>query len=700
MHFESMKNLAVVGLLALCAGAGAAAGAAEAPRAENIAPGIWRVRLGTPELHTPLSLHTAAPRFEPLADFPPAQTLPFDLDQLVFRPSGHGCAVALPMDKGEHIYGLGLSTKLFDMTDRRSFIRPSDDPENEWNDSHAPSPFYVSSRGYGVYVDTARYASFYTGNVEPVTRKPGAKTLLIDIPSAAGVDLYVFAGPGMTDAVRRYNLFSGGGCVPPLWGLGMAYRGLGAFTAAQSLQLAQSFRDDHIPCDIWGLEPGWQTQTYSSSFVWNLKGFPDPDAFIAQMHGLGYRLSVWEHAFTHPSSPMHDALKPFSGDYRVWKGLVPDFASPEARRIFVAHHEQLLFSKGIDMMKLDECDHQPASAKPWSFPEASVFPSGLDGEQMHSLFGVLYQQTMLEPYRKRNLRTWGLVRDSHALAAPLPYVVYSDSYNDRCYVRGLTKQGFAGLLWVPEVRDADSVEALYRRTQVVIFSPQAMINCWYMKLPPWQQINKAKNNKGELMAEREQATKTMRQLFELRMSLIPYLYSAFNEYRLRGTPPSRAMVMDWPDDPKTQKLDDQFMFGPSLLVAPLFTGQSKRSVYLPAGDWYDFWTHEKIAGGRSIEVAKPIEQIPVFVKGHTLLPLAKPVEHVANDTCFELTVLAFGTQPAAFPLFEDDGVSYDFEQGKQNQIKLTWDGQQGAEAKTGAYAGPARYKIAAWKSVP
>ena len=121
---------------------------------------------------------------------------------------------------------------------------------------------------------------------------------------------------------------------------------------------------------------------------------------------------------------------------------------------------------------------------------------------MHSLIGVLYQQTMLEPYRRRNLRTWGLVRDSHALAAPLPYVVYSDSYNDRCYVRALAKQGFTGLLWVPEVRDADSVEALCRRTQAVIFSPEAMINCWYMKLPPWQQINKEKNNKGELMPER------------------------------------------------------------------------------------------------------------------------------------------------------------------------------------------------------
>ena len=161
-----------------------AAFAGSAPQAESVAPGIWRIRLGTPESRTPLSLHSVASRLAPLADFPPVKDLPFALDQLVFRPSAHGCAVALPMEKGERIYGLGLNTKLFDMTDRRAFIRPSDDPENEQNDSHAPSPFYVSSRGYAVYVDTARFASFFTGDVEPATRNAGAKTLLVAVPAA------------------------------------------------------------------------------------------------------------------------------------------------------------------------------------------------------------------------------------------------------------------------------------------------------------------------------------------------------------------------------------------------------------------------------------------------------------------------------------------------------------------------------------
>jgi len=152
---------------------------------------------------------------------------------------------------------------------------------------------------------------------------------------------------------------------------------------------------------------------------------------------------------------------------------------PATRRSQVYdQQEKSLFSLGVlGGVKLDECDNQPWQPTPWSFPEAGRFPSGLDGEQMHSLLGVLYQQTMLEPFASRNLRTWGLVRNSQALAAPLPYTIYSDTYDPVCYVRGLANEGFSGLLWVPEVRDADSVEELYRRVESVIFSKLIFDSC-------------------------------------------------------------------------------------------------------------------------------------------------------------------------------------------------------------------------------
>jgi alpha-D-xyloside xylohydrolase len=237
---------------------------------------------------------------------------------------------------------------------------------------------------------------------------------------------------------------------------------------------------------------------------------------------------------------------------------------------------------------------------------------------------------------------------------------------------------------VPEIRDCASLEDLYRRIQVAIFAPVAQVNCWYMNFPPWLQIEAGKNNRGNFMADHEEATAVVRRLFELRMSLIPYLYSAYHEYRNSGTPPLRALVMDWPDDPRTRGVDDQFLVGPSLMVAPIFAGQAKRKVYLPKGRWHDYWTREVYEGGRVVDVAKPLDQVPRCVK---------------NDTCFELTVQVYGPHPAAFMLLEDDGTTYDFEKGKQNRIELAWAGGNGSWKKTGAYDGPARYKLRSFEVI-
>ncbi len=695
-----------------------------APKVELVAPGIWRIHFGNPEELTPTHFRSAPMDSADLQKMFASRKMPLDLSTLSFHVSDRGCSLAFPMKRNESIYGLGLSTELFDMTvgknggqsGRRVFLAPTDSPENDLGTSHAPAPFYVPSAGYGLFVDTARFVSFYTGNVSPVgsevdtsgggvqtsttdlyrARVQREKTMLADVPAAKGVDVYIFAGPTMLDAVKRYNLFSGGGAVPPLWGLGVQYRGYARYGAEQSLALATRIRDEHIPCDVWGVEPGWQSHVYSCSFVWNTNTFPDPDGFVQKMHDMNYRLNFWEHAFTHPTSPIYDELKPWAGNYLVWGGLVPDFGSDEGRKIFLKQNRLAIFDRGIESVKLDECDYQPDSAFPWSFPLATAFPSGLDGETMHSLFGLLYQQTMLQPYTEKGVRTWGLVRNSHALASPLPYVIYSDSYDPQCYVRGLANEGFSGLLWTPEVRAAASIQDFYRRIETVIFSPDAIIDSWFIPNPPWDQVDRSKNARGELMPDREAVTGIVRNLLQLRMSFIPYLYSAFNEYHFTGKPPIRALVLDWPNDKKVREIDDQFMFGDSVLVAPMLTNQVSREVYLPAGDWYDFWTHTKISGGTTIEVTNGVEQIPLCVKSGTLLPLAEPVEFYRNRTlCFNVTVNVVGDEPSDFTLYEDDGITSDYANGAQNQIVLHADGH--SVSKSGNYNGPARYKIGDWK---
>ena len=685
---------------------------------QEVYPGIWRVTLGTPEQFTPTRFNLEPPRKEALAAMTDVDTPPIAAEAIAFRVYDRGCVVELPMTGKEQIFGFGAGLSWLNSTNTRRTVAVNDAPEANDGSSHGPTPYYVSTDGYAVFVDTLRYARFYCGNLDPVqggaqtgdapndiatntenlykTRTLSKKRMSMDIPVAKGVDVYLFAGPTMREAVSRYNLFSGGGCLPPLWGLGMYYRGFGQFNAADILKLAHYFREKHIPVTVFGLEPGWHSHAYSCTYTWNKERWPDPEAFLAEMRGLNYHLNLWEHAFVHPDAPFHDEILPYSGDYRVWKGLVPDFTLPRAREIFGDYHEREFVKKGVTGFKLDECDNQPISSTPWSFPELSAFPSGMDGELMHGLFGLEYQRVLLDVFKRNNIRTYGNVRATHALAAPQPFVLYSDAYEHKMYTRGILTAGFCGMLWQPELRVASSVEEMYRRLQTAIFSPQAVVDAWFMPHPPWKQIDQKKNLANELMPGWEAVEDKVRVMFQQRMQFVPYLYSAFVDYRDRGIPPFRALVMDFPDDLNTWKLDDEYLVGSDVLVAPLFNTDTTREVYLPGGTWYCFWTGQSYEGGKRHTINMPPERVPLFVRQGALLPLADPVEFITQDTLFNLTVRVYGTPARDFVLYEDDGFSYDFERGAQNRVVLHHTKKnKGTVKRSGDYPGR-KYEVREW----
>lgn len=543
-------------------------------------------------------------------------------------------------------------------------------------------PFYVTTRGMGILVDTARYAVFYLGGARPKPsgtastivdshpdpsyganlQKTEDSSVTVEVPNAPGVDVYLFAGPAMIDAVRRYNLFSGGGILPPDWGLGFWYRMDSRTTQQSGLELAREFRQREIPCDVLGLEPGWQTHAYSCTFAWNKERFPDPDGFVRAIGELDYKVNLWEHAYTHPASELFADLKEASGDYGVLGGLVPDFAGNKAREAFADHHGRRFVDKGIAGFKLDECDNSDYTGG-WSFPECSSFPSGVDGEQMHSVFGLRYQETIWRAFRERRKATFGLVRSSGALAAPYPFVLYSDLYNHRDFIRALVNSGFSGLLWCPEVRDAVSEEDLIRRLQSVVFSPLAMINGWYIKNPPWKQLNRQLNNADRLQNGWEALEARCKEIIAWRMRLVPYLRGAFGRYASDGTPPFRALVLDWPDAASLAKTDDAWMVGDRMLVAPLFAGEANgRSLTLPPGEWCDFWTGASVEAERAIHLTAETREIPVYLKAGSVLPLAPVTSSTARKEARELEVRIYGDGHIPFKL-----------QLPKAELEISWD---------------------------
>ena len=195
-------------------------------------------------------------------------------------------------------------------------------------------------------------------------------------------------------------------------------------------------------------------------------------------------------------------------------------------------------------------------------------------------------------------KTLSEVRNMGALAASYPFVLYSDLYDHKDFIRGVVQSGFSGILWTPEVRHAKDKDDLMRRLQAIVFSSQCLINAWYCEMVPW----------AELDCEDE-----VRDLLKLREKLVPTLKKAFDKYRTTGKPPVRALVMDYTDDAGTYGIDDEYMFCDDLLVAPIASGAGdERDVYLPVSEsWVDYFTGEKVESGH-IKVST--KGIPVYRK--------------------------------------------------------------------------------------
>ena len=623
---------------------------------------VYKLRFGTPEEFVPTKF-APKPACAVIEDTGDAAKL-FDC-----TITKRGTKLRMPIDPSAGVYGFGLQLKSFQQRGLKKHIRPNADPVSNSGDTHAPVPFFATTAGYGIFVDTARYAEFYMGKslnrgtsdtsaadgtvpgaettgtdifsaLYAVKNSGGDTVMTVEIPYAQGVDVYYITGETVGEIVAQYNLLSGGGCMPAMWGLGNLYRCDMSFNEDQVLDMAGKFRKYDIPCDIIGLEPGWQSQTYSCSYVWDPGRFAHAQETVDRLRGMHFHVNLWEHAFIHPSSPLHDEMIPYSGDYLVWGGLVPDFAMDETRRRF-SDYQKYLTKMGVDGFKLDECDGSDFTGG-WTFPNCAVFPSGIEGDQYHSLFGLLYAKTQTETLG--NTRTLSEVRNMGALAASYPFALYSDLYGHKDFLMGVVNAGFSGLLWSPEVRHAENKEDLLRRIQSVVFSPQSLINAFYLPEMPWEQHG---------------CIEEARELFRVRMALLPYLYTMFWDYHTKGKAPVRALVCDYQNEKECWDLSSEYLFGDDMIVAPLTAPEKERDVWLPAGTWYDFFTGEKFEGGTHHVVT---DGIPVYVKAGTLLPVAAPVNYVSPDTCFEITLRAYGDcKNSVCRLIEDDGVSADTE---------------------------------------
>lgn len=641
---------------------------------KEIYPGIYKSTVGESDSFSPITLF-ANPKADRLREFN-STALPFSLSEIKCE-SGEYNTITIPLSKDEKLYGLGLQLKSVEQRGKTRYLRVNSDPVLDNGETHAPVPFYVSSHSYGVLIDTSKIVTIYLGStVRKDSKNPPIcksstddddwkATMLSDsveaFSSGCGFDVYIFSGNSMMEVVQKYVLLSGGGAMPPLWALGIWYRCGSKKTSDEILEIADDFDKKDYPLDVIGLEPGWHSRSYPDSFIWHKDRFKDPKSFGDKIHKRGLHLNNWEHGWVSPAAPFYEKLEALSSDHTVWGGLAPDYSLEEVQKIVKDQHRRDHLSCGVDGYKIDECDGSENTNCSWIFPPYAHFPSGRRGEEMRQNYGLFLQHMISDLYKEEGKRTWGLVRASGSTGCNMPFVLYSDLYDHRDYIRALYNSSFTGLLWTPEVRKAVDGEDWARRIESVIFSPLAMINAWGDNTFPWTF---------------KDVEEVVRKYFKIRVKLLPYIYRTYAEFKEYGIPPVRSMEMMYGDitsklskeghkefdtvacpygREKTFAFESQYFFGSDMLVAPLFRGEKEREIYIPDGIWYGLETKERIEGGRMITYSSPINIIPVFVKEGTLIPTIE-YSNRASKPSEVVNVVQYGnSEGSETMIYDDDG---------------------------------------------
>ena len=648
---------------------------------EQVAPGVWKGVVGTPESYSLLQVADVTPKMEGFSRLPEV-TLPAFASEIKGNIQDGQTALRIPLQRKEQLYGFGLNFQTVHQRGKILNLHVDHYGGKDNGRTHAPVPFYVSSQGYGVLINSARYITVYAGSGAlkdspnaPVAKdrntdkswssRPYSDAVSILVP-APGTEIYLFAGPAPMDVVRRYNLFCGGGTLPPRWGLGFTQRTQKLYTADQVKQEADEFERQGYPLDFIGLEPGWQSKAYPCTFEWDATRYPDPSGFVKDMLDKGVRINLWTNPYVSPDSKLYKDMYPVSGSHTVWCGIVPDLAGEKARSLWKDKLNKEHVGIGVSGYKVDEVDGYDF----YLWPDVATFPSGVSAEQMRQTYGLWVQRTTAELYKARNQRTFGLVRASNAGASSMPYVIYNDYYSHPDFITALINSGYCGVLWTPEVRSSKSAEDWLRRFQSVVFSPMAMINAWSSGTKPWTFPEVAEQVKEYAL---------------LRMQMMPYWYTEFARYHFDGIPPFRGMSLEAGFNPDaavttelkekslednpyleavTKEIKDQYMAGEYLLVAPMFQGQTERKVVLPRGDWYDFYTGAYVGNGETITVTPGLDRIPVYVKDGAIIPMMEPMLHAPKPGVkVNLEIRHYGKANGSYRLYDDDGETFDYEKG-------------------------------------
>ncbi|MHB1021737.1 MAG: TIM-barrel domain-containing protein [Acidobacteriaceae bacterium] len=528
-------------------------------------------------------------------------------------------------------YGFG---ERFDTLNRARTIVVNSSQDNggpKGSDTYQPMPFYMSLSGYGLWLDTYAEASFdlnVTNHDAIVVHEPAAKLRIV-----------LFAGPKFPKILDEFTGLIGRSKLPPYWAFAPWMSRDYHRNDADVYEDVDRTRKLDLPASVIMIDSPWATNY--NTYIFNKKQFADPEAMIKHIHEEGYKLVLWhtswidsktnvpkEKGFADKipaaaASNYAEAAKagyfvklpngqPYVGQW--WKGMgsLIDFTNPAAKKWWQDQVRQAI-KDGADGFKDDDAEG--------SFLGDVKFYDGTDQRLMRDKYAVLYNQAMQELIDK-DLKGNGVLFMRSASVGNNNFGILWGGDNEASFSpeNGLPTVVTAGLnaglsgmpVWAGDLggylrrqRTPDDAKLFMRWTEYSAFSPVMEIIS-SMNLGPWDYGDQA------LAVYKKYAT--------LHMSLFPYRYAAAQQSAKDGMPIMRALVLQYQDDHQAREAKSEYLFGPDLLVVPVLNQGTQRVVYLPKGDWIDYWSGTQTEGGKTIIANAAVDVLPLYVRSGAVLP--------------------------------------------------------------------------------
>jgi alpha-D-xyloside xylohydrolase len=532
----------------------------------------------------------------------------------------------LSLGVGELVYGLG---ERFTAVTRngQSLDTWNEDPGTASDLAYKNVPFYLTNRGYGVFVNHPGRVAF-----EIATERVNTAQFSVEGES---IDYFVIYGPTPKGVLDKYTALTGRPALLPAWsfGLWLTTSFITNYDEKTVSSFIEGMAERSLPLSVFHFDCFWMKEYRWCDFQWDERTFPDPPAMLARLKARGLKICLWINPYIGQRSPLFDEgrergfllCRPNGDVFQIddWQpGLAyVDFTNPDAAAWYKSKLRALL-AMGVDCFKTDFGERIPTDV---------VYADGSDPERMHNYYTYLYNRTVFELLEEVRGRGEAVLfaRSATAGSQTLPVHWGGDclaTFESMAEtLRGGLSLGLSGFAhWSHDISGFEhtATPALYKRWVAFgLLSSHSRLHGSGSPRVPW--------------AFDEESVDVVRFFTRLKHRLMPYLYAAAVEASRTGTPLLRHMLLEFPDDPACAHLDRQYMLGHALLVAPVFNAEGAAEYYLPEGEWLHVVSGRVEKGGRWIREQVGFSDIPIYQRPGTVVPWGsvddRPDYDYAND---------------------------------------------------------------------